>query len=131
METIKLLKKLARWASLLQEYDFEVVHRPDTIHTNADGFSQCPLTSTIETSSEIEDLGDDVHFFLALFSTPVPNIGPSTYFAFNTQFVPEEDNTIDIWQDIPTLGYIRTHQYITTSTPTQRDRIYRRALRYK
>ena len=130
METTKLTGKLARWALLLQEYEFKVVHRPAAINTN--GFSRCPPPSSIGTPSEIEDLGDDVpFFFFALLSTPVPHIGPSTNFAFNTQAVPGKDNTVDIWQDIPTLEYIRNHQYPTSSTPTQRDRIYRRALRYK
>lgn len=97
-------------------------------NTNADYFGRCPLPSLTGTSLKI---GDAVPSYLAVLTDPVPAIRPSTFYAFNTQSVPEEDNTVDIWQNIPTLEYIHTHHYPTSSTPTQRDRIYRRALRCK
>ena len=43
MTTSKLTGKFARWALTLQECDFEIVHRPSTANTNADGCSECPL----------------------------------------------------------------------------------------
>ena len=36
---------LARWALLLQQYDFEIVHRPGKVHGNADGLSRRPYVS--------------------------------------------------------------------------------------
>ena len=32
---------IARWITRLQEYDFKVVHRPGSLHGNADGLSRC------------------------------------------------------------------------------------------
>jgi hypothetical protein len=45
MESNKLTGKLARWAFVLQEYDFQVVHRPGVANLDADGLSRNPCTS--------------------------------------------------------------------------------------
>jgi hypothetical protein len=42
MESDKLTGKLVRWALLLQEYDFEVVHRAGIANLDADGLSRNP-----------------------------------------------------------------------------------------
>ena len=42
MESDKLTSKFARWVLLLQEYDFEVVHRVGNTNLDADGFSCNP-----------------------------------------------------------------------------------------
>ena len=45
MELDKLTSKLARWALLLQEYEFEVVHRVGITNLDADGLSRNPSLS--------------------------------------------------------------------------------------
>ena len=41
-ENKELRGKYARWAMILQEYDFEVIHRPGKTQQNADGLSRNP-----------------------------------------------------------------------------------------
>ena len=36
----------ARCLCMLQEYDFEIVHRPGVLHSNADALSRCQATAT-------------------------------------------------------------------------------------
>ena len=43
MTNDKLMEKLARWALILQEYEFEVVHRLGITYQNADTMSRNPL----------------------------------------------------------------------------------------
>jgi hypothetical protein len=51
MTNDKLTGKLIRWALILQEYEFKVIHQPGITHQNADTMSQRPLT-TFEDFSE-------------------------------------------------------------------------------
>jgi len=46
MTNDKLTGKLARWALLLQEYEFKVIHWPRITHQNADTMSRKPLTTS-------------------------------------------------------------------------------------
>ena len=41
----------ARWQMMLQEYDFEVVHRPGVQHQNADTLSRFPDAQTLDSST--------------------------------------------------------------------------------
>jgi hypothetical protein len=45
MESDKLTGKLARWALILQKYDFQVVHRLGVANLDADGLRQNPCTN--------------------------------------------------------------------------------------
>jgi hypothetical protein len=46
MTNDKLTGKLARWAFILQEYEFKVIHRPGITHQNVDTMSWRPLTTS-------------------------------------------------------------------------------------
>jgi RNase H-like domain found in reverse transcriptase/Reverse transcriptase (RNA-dependent DNA polymerase)/Integrase zinc binding domain/Integrase core domain len=50
METERLQGKLARWALILQEYSFEVIHRKGKRHGNADGLSRGPDPSRVDVT---------------------------------------------------------------------------------
>ena len=47
--------RLARWALLLQQYDFEIVHRPGKVHGNADSLSKRPYVTSEFNSLQRED----------------------------------------------------------------------------
>jgi hypothetical protein len=42
MESYQLIGKLARWAFILQEYDFDIIHKLGRVNKNVDGLSQNP-----------------------------------------------------------------------------------------
>jgi hypothetical protein len=46
MTNDKLIGKLARWALILQEYEFKVIHQPGITHQNSDTMSRRPLTTS-------------------------------------------------------------------------------------
>ena len=51
MDSDKLIVKLAHWTLILQEYDFEVLHRPAHLHQDADGLSCNPFWSQKDVTS--------------------------------------------------------------------------------
>ncbi len=46
MTNDKLTGKVTRWALILQEYEFKVIHRPGITHQNADTMSWRPLITS-------------------------------------------------------------------------------------
>ena len=78
MTTTKLTGKLARWALLLQEYEFQVIHRPGIANSNADGCSRCPLSKTTTDNHEIETLGEKTPCYYFQIS-PTLQVSPSYY----------------------------------------------------
>jgi hypothetical protein len=50
MTNDKLTSKLTRWALILQEYEFKVIHRPGITHQNVDTMSRRPLTTSEDFS---------------------------------------------------------------------------------
>jgi hypothetical protein len=50
MESDKLTGKLARWALMLMEYDFKVVHRAGLVNMDADGLSRNPIPSQADAT---------------------------------------------------------------------------------
>ena len=47
--------RLARWSLLLQQHDFDIVHRPGKIHGYADSLSGCPFDTCDLSSLQNED----------------------------------------------------------------------------
>jgi hypothetical protein len=61
MELDKLTRKLARWAFMLMEYDFKVVHRAGLVNMDVDSLSRNPIPSQADATGarwHVED-GDD------------------------------------------------------------------------
>ena len=55
MTNQELTGQYARWALSLQEYDFQIVHRPGKLHQNADALSRDPMPSSFDgTGARLE-----------------------------------------------------------------------------
>ncbi len=50
MESNWLPWKLARWSLILQEYNFDIVHKPSRVNENANGLSQNPSSNEEDTT---------------------------------------------------------------------------------
>jgi hypothetical protein len=50
IESNRLTRKLARWAFILQEYDFYIIQRSGRVDWNADGLSQNPSSHEKDTT---------------------------------------------------------------------------------
>jgi hypothetical protein len=62
IESDKLTGKLVRWALMLMEYDFKVVHKASLVNTDVDGLSRNPIPSQADATGtrwHIED-GEDL-----------------------------------------------------------------------
>jgi hypothetical protein len=59
MTNDKLTGKLACWALILQEHEFEVIHRPSITHQNVDTMLQRPFT-TFENFLETKQNFDQI-----------------------------------------------------------------------
>jgi hypothetical protein len=63
MESDKLTGKLARWALMLMEYDFKVVHKAGLVNMDDDGLSRNPIPSQTDATGarwHVEDREDSL-----------------------------------------------------------------------
>ena len=64
-------------------------------------------------------------------TSPTGLSAPSYFLSFHQGAPPLEDVKVDIWDDNATMTLLKTHAYLPDLTPQQRDRTYRRALKYR
>jgi len=120
MTNDKLTGKLARWALILQEYEFKVIRRPSISHQNMDTMSQKPFI-TIEDFLEAKQNFDQIltiHVFYV-----------SSYLAL-LQCNLVEHPIMDIWEDLDTLRFFQHGEYLPQITSNHWDRIQQRSKRY-
>jgi hypothetical protein len=109
MTNDKFTGKLARWAHILQEYEFKVIHRPSITHQNADTMSRRPLTTSkdfLETRQDFDQI-PTIHVFEA-----------SSYLAL-LQCNLVEHPILDIWEDLDTLRFLQHGEYPPQVTSSQ------------
>ena len=116
MQTNKTTRKLARWSLLLKEYDMTVVHKRGVLNTNADCLSRYP-----KKASGKEPILPD-------WNRGDHNMSPEKVFSFMSTVQPDNEQLLqsEIWDDLPVLHFLKTHQYLTLS-PLEKDHVYRRA----
>jgi hypothetical protein len=120
MTNDKLTGKLARWALILQEYEFKVIHRPGITHQNADTMSRRPLTIS-EDFSEAKQNFDQI---------PAVHVSYASSYLALLQCNLVEHPILDIWEDLDTLRFLQHGEYPSQVTSSHRDRIQQRSKRY-
>jgi hypothetical protein len=120
MTNDKLTYKLVRWALILQEYEFKVIHRPGITHQNADTMSRRPLT-TFEDFSEARQDFDHI---------PTIHVSEASNYLALLQCNLVEHPIMDIWEDLDTLRFLQHGEYLRQVTSSQRDHIQQRSKCY-
>jgi hypothetical protein len=101
MTNDKLTGKLARWALILQEYEFKVIHRPGITHQNADTMSQRPFITSEDFSEAKQDFDQVITIHVSY---------ASNYLAL-LQCNLVEYPIVDIWEDLDTLRFLEHGEY--------------------
>ena len=97
--------RLARWAILLQSYDFEVIHKPGKLNTNADSLSRIEYDNKTPPAHTLDS---DIH-----------NLTSQIYAMKSTSTTPALHNTACAsHSDTHTLSHIATLARINTSAAT-------------
>ena len=139
MESDKLTGKLARWALILQEYDFDVVHRLGTANLDVDGLSRNPSTSQQDAigarwHDEVDEEMVPGWHASAFLSILVPHVDIEGYSAMPRSVASDGDPTDpeisdevtsrrDIHDDALVLEYLRIGGISSTIGTKERDRI--------
>jgi hypothetical protein len=92
----KLTNKLVRWALILQEYEFKVIHQLGITHQNADTMSRRPFTTSKDFLKARQDF-DQIPIVHASYV--------SNYLAL-LQCNMVEHPIVDIWEDLDTLRFL-------------------------
>jgi hypothetical protein len=116
----KLTNKLARWALILQEYEFKVIHRLGITHQNANTMSQKPFI-TSENFLETKQNFDQIPIIHVSYA--------SSYFAL-LQCNLVDHPIVDIWEDLDTLKFFEYGEYPSQITSNHQDRIQQRSKHY-
>lgn len=126
MTSEKLTGKLARWALILQEYDFSIEHRAGTMHTNADMLSKSPLPTTEDLTGVRQDNDSPK------LSVNMLEVAPWTPSCYLVHLLEREVTKItDIWEDENVLFRIRESRNPEGITIKERDKIGKRQQKYK
>jgi hypothetical protein len=115
MESDKLIEKLARWALMLTEYDFKVVHRVGLVNMDADGLSRNPVPSQADATGarwhveEGEDSLPGWHYsaFLCLLAMNGDTTGKATVATVDADDGEESGGTKDIFEDVDVMKYLK------------------------
>jgi hypothetical protein len=134
----KLTEKLARWALMLMEYDFKVVHRAGLVNMDAAGLSRNPVPSQVDATGarwhvdDGEDLLPGWHCstFLCLLVMHGNSIEEATVAMVDEDGGEEFGSAKDIFEDVDVMKYLKEGEVKATWSTKERDWILQRAKRF-
>jgi hypothetical protein len=135
MESDKLIGKLARWALMLMEYDFKVVHRAGLVNMDADGLSCNPVPSQADAIGarwhveEGEDSFPKWHCsaFLCLLAMNGDTIGEATAATVDADDGEESRGAKYNFEDVDVMKYLKDGEVKVMWSTKERDRVLQRA----
>jgi hypothetical protein len=138
MESYKLTGKLARWALMLMEYDFKVVHRAGLVNMDADGLSRNPIPSQADATGarwHVEEGKDSLpgwHYstFLCLLAMNRDTTGEATVATIDADDGEESGGAKDIFEDVDVMKYLKNGEVKVTWSTKKKDRVLQRAKRF-
>jgi hypothetical protein len=114
-ESDKFIGKLARWALMLMEYDFKVVHRASLVNMDADGLSRNPIPSQADVTSArwyVDDGKDSLpgwhcSTFLCLLVMHGDTTKEATVATVDEDGGEESGGAKDIFEDVDVMKYLK------------------------
>jgi hypothetical protein len=138
MESDKLTEKLARWALMLMEYDFKVVHRAGLVNMDADGLSRNPISSQADATGarwHVEEGEDSLpgwhcSAFLCLLAMNGDTTGKAIVATVDADDGEESGGAKDIFEDVDVMKYLKDEEVKVTWSTKERDRVLQCAKRF-
>jgi hypothetical protein len=135
MESDKLTRKLARWALMLMEYDFKVVHRAGLVNMDADGLNRNPVPSQADATGarwHVDDGEDSLpgwhcSTFLCLLVMHGNTTEEATVPTVDEDGGKESKGARDIFEDVDVMKYLKEREVKATWSTKERDRVLQRA----
>jgi hypothetical protein len=142
MESNWLIGKLARWALILQEYDFDIIHRPCKVNQDANGLNQNPSSNKEDTTGALWH--DDVDLEIipgwhasAYLCTLLGCFGDVLQTSVNdgdphdVDMESKGNGALDIYDDAPIITYLQVSEIPIGLTPKERDHVVHKAKQFK
>jgi hypothetical protein len=138
MESNKLTGKLARWALMMMEYDFNVVHRAGLVNMDADALSRNPVSSQADATGarwHVEEGEDSLpgwhcFVFLCLLVMNEDTTGEATVAMVDADDGEESGGAKDIFEDVDVMKYLKDGEVKATWSTKWRDRVLQRTKRF-
>jgi hypothetical protein len=138
MESDKLTGKLARWALMLMEYDFKVVHRAGLVNMDADGLSRNLVPSQVDaigTRWHVDDGEDSLpgwhcSTFLCLLVMHGDTTEEAIVATVDEDGGEESGGAKDIFEDVDVMKYLKEGEVRATWSTKERNRVLQCAKRF-
>jgi hypothetical protein len=133
---------LARWAFILQEYDFDIIHKLGKVNRDVDGLRWNPSFNEEDTIRACWHGDGDLevilgwHAFAYLCTLlglyrDVPQTSMNDGDPHDVDMESKGNGVLDIYDDALVIVYLQTNEVPIGLTPKERDHVVHRAKQFK